>query len=157
MKGIRLDRVSLLWADPSAAQSISTIQGELFPEPWPVADVRRLLDNAGAASLIAKAGDPLAIVGYVLAQIAADEAEIISIGVTPRAQRQGIGRALLKGVLRAAQKAEAQMAHLEVASDNRAATALYLSEGFAEVGRRRGYYPRPSGPPVDALRLARKL
>jgi len=157
MTGVRPDRVSLLWADTSSAQAISTIQGQLFPEPWSETDVRRLLDNAGATSLIAKFGDPLAVVGYVLGQITADEAEILSIGVTPGAQRRGVGRALLSGLVRAAQRAEVRTVHLEVAADNRAAAALYLSEGFGEVGRRRGYYVRPSGPPVDALRLARKL
>jgi ribosomal-protein-alanine N-acetyltransferase len=46
--------------------------------------------------------------------------------------------------------------HLEVAVDNAAALRLYRRAGFAEAGRRRGYYERPGGR-VDALVLTRVL
>jgi len=34
---------------------------------------------------------------------------------------------------------------LEVRASNEAASDLYLAEGFAEIGRRPGYYPSSSG------------
>ena len=51
----------------------------------------------------------------------------------------------------------AQSLFLEVADDNPAAQALYAKAGFVSVGRRTGYYARPSGRAVDALVLRRSL
>ena len=48
-------------------------------------------------------------------------------------------------------------AFLEVAADNEAAVALYRQAGFAEAGRRTGYYRRPDGTRIDACLLARDL
>ena len=46
---------------------------------------------------------------------------------------------------------------LEVAEDNAAARALYATAGFAEAGRRRGYYAAADGGRRDALLLALDL
>ena len=93
----------------------------------------------------------------MLAQLAADEAEILSIGVLPDWQRQGIGRRLVDGVARAVQRAEAKSLYLEVAADNDAALSLYSRAGFLGTGLRRGYYERPGSAPVDAVTLALRL
>ena len=42
-------------------------------------------------------------------------------------------------------------------TDNAAALALYSRSGFAEAGRRRGYYHSPGNPPVDALVMVKSL
>ena len=42
-------------------------------------------------------------------------------------------------------------------ADNPAALKLYRSEGFAEIGRREGYYARANGEPATALVMARDL
>ena len=46
---------------------------------------------------------------------------------------------------------------LEVAADNPAAIALYRKQGFAEIGRREGYFARANGQPATALVMARNL
>ena len=75
-------------------------------------------------------GVPKTCVGFVLAQLAADEAEILTIGVAKDWQRKGIGRRLVEGVARAAQRAEAKKLFLEVAADNDAAMELRKKEGY---------------------------
>lgn len=135
-------RVSLLWATPDRAAAIADVHRALFPEPWDIAAIVSLLERPGATSLIAEAGEPRALAGFVIGQIAADEAEVISIGVAPAAQRRGIARQLLEGLIRAAKRAEAKRLYLEVAEDNAPALALYRRLGFAETGRRKGYYTR---------------
>jgi ribosomal-protein-alanine N-acetyltransferase len=45
---------------------------------------------------------------------------------------------------------------LEVRVSNRLAYALYVSEGFCEIGNRRNYYPAREGR-EDAIVLARSL
>ncbi len=70
--------VSLLWAVPERAGDIAAIHGTLFPEAWDGLAVARLLERPGATSLVAEAGTPRAVVGFVIGQVAADEAEIIN-------------------------------------------------------------------------------
>jgi ribosomal-protein-alanine N-acetyltransferase len=149
--------LSLLWAGPDRAAEIAALHEKLFDPPWDAATVRPLLDHPGSTAFVALLGQPKATVGFVLGQIAADEAEILSIGVAPEWQRRGLGRRLVEGLARAVARAEVKRLILEVADDNAAAHALYRGLGFTEVGRRRNYYHRTSGSPVDALLLALAL
>lgn len=150
--------VSLLWAAPDQAGEIARMHAELFSPAWSEESVRNLLDHpASTAFLAVLGGQPKTTVGFVLAQLAADEAEILSIGVLPDWQRKGIGRRLVEGVARAVQRAEAKTLFLEVAADNDAALQLYTRAGFLGTGLRRGYYERPGQAPVDAVTLALRL
>jgi ribosomal-protein-alanine N-acetyltransferase len=94
------------------------------------------------------------LVGFVVAQAAADEAEILTLGVDRAFGRRGIASRLVEGVKRAALRAGAVRLFLEVAEGNGAARGLYLKHGFHEVGRRQGYYTGPDGGRADALQLA---
>ena len=150
--------VSLLWASPDQAAEIAHLHGQLFSPGWSEESVRSLLDHPGSTAFLAVlAGQPPTTVGFVMAQLAADEAEILSIGVAPEWQRKGIGRRLVEGVARAVQRAEAKTLHLEVAADNDAAMELYRRAGFLGTGLRRGYYERPGSAPVDAVTLSLRL
>ncbi|MBV8913875.1 MAG: GNAT family N-acetyltransferase [Acetobacteraceae bacterium] len=78
--------------------------------------------------------------GMVLARVAADESEILTLAVDPDQQRRGLGRRLLEQAMRTAGARGARCMLLEVAEANTAARALYAGTGFLEVGRRRRYY-----------------
>lgn len=150
--------VSLLWAAPEDAGEIARMHAQLFSPAWSEEGVRSLLDHpASTAFLAVLGGQPRTTVGFALAQLAADEAEILSVGVLPDWQRKGIGRRLIEGVARAVQRAEAKTLFLEVAADNDAALELYRRAGFLGTGLRRGYYERAGEAPVDAVMLALKL
>jgi [ribosomal protein S18]-alanine N-acetyltransferase len=154
-----LKHVSLLWAAPERASEIASLHMRLFNPPWDEAAVKALLEHPASTSLIAVAGtgETKVIVGFVIGQLAADEAEILSIGVAPDWQRAGLGKKIIEGLVRAAGRGEAKRLFLEVAEDNAAAAALYNSLGFKEVGRRKNYYDRHDGPAVDAIVLALTL
>ncbi|OJW24136.1 MAG: hypothetical protein BGO51_07115 [Rhodospirillales bacterium 69-11] len=78
--------------------------------------------------------------GLVLARVAADESEILTLGVVPSARGRGIGADLLRRAGEIAAGAGATCMYLEVAVGNAAARRLYARAGFEEVGRRPGYY-----------------
>jgi [ribosomal protein S18]-alanine N-acetyltransferase len=145
--------VSLLWAGPDQAGAIAGLHTQLFNPPWDEAGIRTLLDHPASTAFVAMIGNPKSAVGFVMGQIAADEAEILSIGVAEPWQRKGIGRRLVDGLARAVKKAEGRSIFLEVAADNPAALGLYRRLGFQEAGRRKDYYARPGGKSVDAMRL----
>lgn len=86
--------------------------------------------------------------GFALVRSIAGEAELLTLAVSPDHRRRGTARDLMQDWMI---HENAQIAFLEVASDNHAAQALYLQFGFAETGRRKAYYSRPNGPSADAL------
>ncbi len=149
--------LSLLWAGAERAEDMARIHGLLFDPPWDALSLRQLLDNPGSTAFVATVSDPSAVAGFIVGQIAADEAEILSLGVTPAWHRRGVGRALVTGLMRAVARAEARRIFLEVAEDNEPALGLYRGLGFEIAGRRTGYYHRANGAKVDAVMMARAL
>ena len=89
-----------------------------------------------------------------MAVFAADEAEIANLAVADDERGQGVGAALLDAVLQAAEARGSASIYLEVRESNSVARRLYGSRGFSAVGRRRGYYRRPS---EDALILSKSV
>jgi ribosomal-protein-alanine N-acetyltransferase len=146
--------VSLLWAGPEQAADVAALHAQLFDPPWSEDSIRTLLDHPASTAFLAVIGNPKVPVGFVLAQLAADEAEILSIGVAKDWQRKGLGVRLMEGLMRAAKRAEAKRLFLDVAADDEGARGLYHRLGFLGTGLRRGYYARPDGTKADALTLA---
>ncbi len=151
------NHVSLLWAGPEHAAEIAEMHVTLFDPAWSAASVQKLLEHPGSSSLIGKHGFPKQSVGFILAQIAADEAEILSIGVIGPWQRKGLGMRLIEAASRSFKRASVSKVFLEVAADNDAALGLYRKAGFEQVGTRPGYYQRGDGAAVDALQLAKSI
>ena len=128
-----------------------------FAHPWSAEEVAALIGNA--STIAAAALDPAngRLRGFVLARLAADEAEILTIAVDPPARGKGVGRALLAENLRQAANAGARAMFLEVDADNAAALALYKRLGFVKVGERAGYYRRKDGARAAAVVMRRAL
>ena len=79
--------------------------------------------------------------GFVLARVAADESELLTLAVTPAAQNRGCGGRLLRAAMGGAAAQGAGAMFLEVSPGNAPALAIYARAGFATVGRRLRYYP----------------
>lgn len=158
-----VSHIALVPLTAAFASVASALHAKGFEDSWDSDAIIRLLDVPGAFGILAyRPGDiaqnatdqPL---GFVLMQTVLDEAEINTITVDPDARRIGVGQALLDAVERRLKDAGVTRTLLEVAVDNDAAIALYRKNGFAEVGRRKGYYTRKDGRQVDALVLERLL
>lgn len=133
--------------------AIMAIEQRAYPFPWTQGIFRDCLRAGHHGWVLDHDG---AIVGYALLSIAVGEAHLLNLCVAPEQHRRGLGRRLLKRMLDLARWHQARRVFLEVRPSNTAALALYLSEGFNEVGRRRGYYPAEQGR-EDALVLAFEL
>ncbi len=149
--------LSLLWATPDRSEEIAALHGRLFNPAWDAASIASSIEHPASASFIAQVREPAVLAGFIIGRIAADEAEVLSLGVAPEWQRRGIGRRMVEGLVRAARRAEVKRLFLEVASDNEAAGALYHGLGFVPAGGRKGYYQRPDGSKADAIILALDL
>lgn len=123
-------------AGATAVALIAALHAACFADAWDGPAIARLLAMPGAYALLAlRDGEP---VGFVIARQAADEVEIVSLGVRPDARRSGAATALMRAAL--ARAGGAATCFLEVAEGNAAARALYLRLGFAQAGRRPRYY-----------------
>lgn len=121
--------------------------------PWNAGAFRSEL-QAGAYYLGAYDNDNL--IGYAGLAVAGPpgdfEASVHTIGVETTYQGQGIGTALLRGLLARADELDAPV-FLEVRTDNDRAVALYERHGFTRIGLRKRYY-QPSG--ADAYTMKRE-
>ena len=149
--------VSLLWAGPEHAAEIAQLHMGLFDTPWSIESIDQLLQHPGSTAFLARLQEPPPAAGFIMGQLAADEAEILSLGVRADRQRHGVGRRLVEALVRAAKRADARRLFLEVGHSNSGAIALYKGLGFKETGRRKGYYQRSGAEPEDALTFALAL
>ena len=93
------------------------------------------------------------ILGHAILSTVADEASVLNIAVSPKAQRQRIGHQLMENILAHAVRKDCVEVFLEVRESNRPAFTMYHQFGFNEVGIRRNYYPSHQGR-EDAILLA---
>jgi ribosomal-protein-alanine N-acetyltransferase len=120
--------------------TLEQIHAACFSDAWDRDAFDHLLtENLTCGWIATLDGNP---VGFVLARVLGDEAEILTFAVQPSAQRLGIGRCLLKELIDFLKSVECGKIFLEVAVDNEAAIALYTSAGFIRVGTRPNYYQR---------------
>jgi ribosomal-protein-alanine N-acetyltransferase len=124
-----------------------------FGEAWTTAQCAGLLPLPGVWLTLARDGE--AVLGFSLARLVADEAELLLLAVKTAGQRRGIGRILLEHFEDEAVARGAAKLHLEVREGNHA-LSLYERAGFGLVGRRRDYYSGQKGDRYDALTLAKR-
>lgn len=80
------------------------------------------------------------VVGYAVASIVAEIAELQRIAVTESHRRSGHAQGMLEAIITRARAGLADRLLLEVRDDNDAAIAFYAGQGFVEIDRRPRYY-----------------
>jgi len=96
------------------------------------------------------------IKSYGLVSIAANEAHILNLCVSPDSQGQGLGKRMLHKLIQLAEDRMSDSIFLEVRETNVVALNLYEQEGFNRIGLRKNYYPAEDGK-EDALVFAKAL
>jgi ribosomal-protein-alanine N-acetyltransferase len=117
---------------------LARLHASCFADAWADSAFDALLASPGTFALLAQTGGE--DVGFVLARVVADEAEILSLGVVPLARRRGAGQRLVAAAGELCAAAGGERLFLEVGNENRAARMFYRRMGFREMGLRRGYY-----------------
>jgi ribosomal-protein-alanine N-acetyltransferase len=121
-----------------------------FGEGWTRSQCAGILPMSGVTLTIGE--DHEEAIGFALARVVSDEAELLLIAVDPDRQGRGAGNALLQHFIASARAAGAHRLHLEV-RDGNPAIGLYRAYGFLPAGRRRNYYRGPEGQRHDAVTL----
>ena len=123
-----------------------------FGEAWTAAQCAGLLPMPGVWLTVAR--DATGVIGFSLARIVANEAELLLLAVRGSAQGRGVGKLILQDFIDEATNRGADRLHLEVRDGNQA-VKLYENYGFSLVGRRRNYYSGPDMRCFDALTMAK--
>lgn len=122
--------------------------------PWPEGIFKDCLHTMTYTNWVCEAPEDK-LVGYCIICVAAGEAHIMNISVSPHCQRQGAGRKMLEHLVEFA-RPRAEKIFLEVRPSNPGAMDLYRKTGFKEIGLRKNYYPAKDGR-EDAIMFALDL
>jgi ribosomal-protein-alanine N-acetyltransferase len=122
------------------AGALAVLHGRCFSatDAWSAESFRASLQQPHVIGWCLEPQYPAA---FIITQLVAGEAEVLTVAVDPARRREGLARLLLRHALKDSAQRGAERIHLEVAENNAPAIALYLAEGFAQVGKRSGYYP----------------
>ena len=151
----RTEELTSARSDDAASLHRSIFPGP-WERPWSSGEFSALLATPGCFGHVLVDGRNDRPCGLILLRVAADEAEILTIGVVPeRRRRRGAGRLLERAMAECAARG-VRMVFLDVADDNAPARRFYARQGFNEVGARPSYYARGGAPPVAARIMSRK-
>lgn len=137
----------------SDLDQIIRIERQIFLFPWSPGN---FADSLKAGYLCRVMEDNQVILGYSIMMMGPDEAHILTLGINPDWQRQGLGEKMLHYLIEFAIGKDAKSVLLDVRESNHGAARLYRQLGFEQIGIRKGYYPAMCGR-EDALVMQLRL
>ena len=124
---------------------LANLHKKCFPhKPWTADDFADL--KKSGCEIIASQN------GFIVWRAVADEAELISIGVSPAARRTGIAAAMIGIMEGELKKNGIKSVFLEVAENNIPARKLYEQNGYVQIGIRPKYYDG-----IDAIMMRKDI
>lgn len=125
------------------------IELEAYPFPWSRGNFADSLQSGYHARVLRSVSSEL--LGYFLMMYVVDEAHLLNITVAPRLHGRGVGHWLLDQARQQAKEAGMESMLLEVRPSNLRALHVYQRYGFAQIGRRKQYYPAANNGREDAI------
>lgn len=122
--------------------SVMHIESQVYTHPWTEGIFNDCI-RVGYNCLIFEQHNQL--LAYGLVSIAANEAHILNLCVSPHVQGTGLGKRMLFKLIQLAEERLSDSIFLEVRASNEIATKLYENEGFNRIGIRKAYYPSDEG------------
>jgi ribosomal-protein-alanine N-acetyltransferase len=145
--------VQLIEAGMAYLPVLGALQQQAFADPaisgsaWSEQAIAGMLGMPGVATRLLQ-WDGQAM-GMAMWRAAADEAELLTLGLLPQGRGRGLALRLMEDGLTLLDGWGVNSLFLEVSVSNSPAIALYRRCGFEIVGRRRNYYSH-AGSNIDA-------
>jgi [ribosomal protein S18]-alanine N-acetyltransferase len=125
----------------SDVREVAELSARCFPTGgWGAAELEAELARAYAEVWVARESEEGEIAGYAIAWFIGEVGDVLTIGVSGRMRRRGIGRALVERLKESARERAVRSLTLEVRESNDPACALYEEAGFAVLAVRKRYY-----------------
>jgi ribosomal-protein-alanine N-acetyltransferase len=134
---------------------VVAIETRAYEFPWSEGNFVDSL-NAGYLGLVIEEV-PGMVAGYAILMPAVDDMHILNLCVMPALQGRGAGRRLLAEIRRVTLERSIHAVLLEVRPSNTHAIRLYERFGFAQIGRRKNYYPARNRGREDAIVMRAKV
>ena len=131
--------------------AVVAVEQAAYEFPWTRGNFIDALAAGHDARVLHSDGQTL---GYFVAMAGVAEMHLLNLTVAPAAQGRGHARWMLGEIVALCRQHAALQLWLEVRGSNTRARAIYQRFGFADIGRRKGYYPAPHGLREDALVMA---
>lgn len=149
---VRKSEFEIFAAGPDDCRDFSVLHGQRFYRGWGAGEFHSLISQSNVFGFTARiTNGPAGLGGFVLAREAAGEAEILTIVVSDKYPRQGLGWRLMLAALREIRARGGESVFLEVDEGNVSAIGLYRKLGFNKVAERKGYYDDGRGNKSTAL------
>ncbi|MBC3860617.1 ribosomal protein S18-alanine N-acetyltransferase [Undibacterium jejuense] len=132
---------------------ILSIEEAVYSHPWTRGNFSDSLMNGHDA--FGLRDESSQIIAYFLVMPVVDELHLLNFAVRTQNQKQGYASAMLKYMREYAIEHGYGSILLEVRRSNYRAIEVYLSDGFEEIGRRKGYYPLEGDAREDAIVMRR--
>jgi ribosomal-protein-alanine N-acetyltransferase len=132
--------------------AVATIELLSSPAPWSREMFGGCLRPDYLCHVLERGGE---VVGFSIANFAANEGHLLNIAVDPGFRRLGYASLLLKSLLARYERFSVKSVFLEVRVSNEAAMRLYRRFGFQAIGVRRDYYVCEGGR-EDAVTMRRE-
>ena len=121
--------------------AVEAMEAELFSDAWSKRSLENTIYYRPDTSFVAELDGEIA--GYMFFMAAADEGELLRIGVKPECRRGGIGVKLMNHMDEYVSENGIYSVWLEVREHNIPAQELYKKCGFEMQGYRKHYYRNP--------------
>jgi ribosomal-protein-alanine N-acetyltransferase len=131
---------------------VIAVERQAYPVPWTHGNFVDSL-AAGYPTEVLR-GSRAELLGYWVAMPGVDELHLLNITVTPAWQGRGLAVVMLDRLVDECRRRGLTQLWLEVRLSNERARDVYRCYGFAEVGKRRAYYPVQQGPREDAVLMS---
>lgn len=145
------EAITIRRASPEDISRIAALEAECFSDASTENSISALF-GMGAVGVSAYDGDTLC--GFAYAADCAGDAELLRICVRNEYRKRKLGRRILSALHAELKTSEVGSVFLEVRESNAAAISLYVSEGYVETGKRKGFYKAPT---EDALLFTKEL
>jgi ribosomal-protein-alanine N-acetyltransferase len=145
-------------ADLVAMAECMAIDSEAFPYPSAQFGLKADSARRWVARGEPAGGRPGRVLGFLAGRVRRGALHVEGLAVDVEARRGGVGRALVRECVAYARARHLRAVGLHVSVANRAAIALYETEGFDVAARLRGFYPPAAfGGQADALEMRLRL
>ena len=121
---------------------VLSIEEQNSDYPWSQGQFTTSIENSNNICYCLSLNDKT--IGYLIAMLALDSADILNIGIEPDFKRQGHGTALLNHLIEELKKRSIGEILLEVRAGNKPAIQFYKKQGFKEISVRKNYYTKNS-------------
>ena len=138
----RRTNISFNKLTPVEIPSVLSIEEQNSDDPWSQLQFTTSIENSNNLCYCLSFNGRT--IGYLIAMLAVDTADILNIGIDPDFQRQGYATGLLNRLIEELRKRHIGEILLEARVGNKSAIQFYKRQGFEEISVRKNYYMKNS-------------